>query len=377
MGILSLLFSPFLVGVGFYLYFFIKRILKVLNIDADNKKAKIIIIIASVVLSALALNITSFYTILLLHIIGFALLCQLANFIVKKIAKEKYEGGFTCWKRIYGIGIIPVLLSVIILIFGYINLHSVQMTHYNINTSKDIRSEGYRVALIADVHFGVSLNYEEMIEKCAEISEQDADIIILCGDIVDNSTSKEQMKEAFKVLGSIKSKYGIYYVHGNHDRPMSLVKSAFTENELILEIEQNGITILQDESILINNELYLIGREDRSVQNHQGNRLSIEDLTKSLDKNKYLLTLDHQPNQYEENSSAGTDLLLSGHTHGGQLFPINILQMIIPFNDGIYGEYSLGENSSAIVTSGFAGWAYPVKTASPAEYVIIDIQKGK
>ncbi len=377
MGLLSLLFSPILVGVGFYLYFFIKRILKVLNIDADNKKAKIIIIIASALISALALNITSFYTVLLLHIIGLALLCQLANFIIKRIAKEKYEGGFTCWKKVYGIGIIPVFLSAIILIFGYINLHSVQMTHYTINTNKNIRSEGYRVALIADVHFGVSLDYEQMVEKCAEISSQNADIVILCGDIVDNSTSKEQMNKAFKALGTIKSEYGIYYVHGNHDRPMSLVKSEFTEDELVLAIKENGITILQDESLLINNELYLIGREDRSVQSHDGNRLSIEDLTKSLDKNKYLLTLDHQPNQYKENSSAGTDLLLSGHTHGGQLFPINILQMIIPFNDGIYGEYSLDEDSSAIITSGFAGWAYPVKTASPAEYVIIDIQNCK
>ncbi len=374
MGLLSLLFSPFLVGVGFYLYFFIKRILKVLNIDADNKKAKIIIIIASAMLSALALNITSFYTILLLHVIALALLCQLANFIVKKIAKEKYEGGFICWKKIYGIGIIPVLLSAIILVFGYINLHNVQMTHYTINTNKDIRNQGYRVALIADVHFGVSLDYEQMVEKCDEIGEQGLDLVVLCGDIVDNSATKEQMQQAFKALGSIKSEYGVYYVHGNHDRPMSLVKSEFTEDELISAIEQNGITILQDESILINNELYLIGREDRSMQSHDGNRLSIEDLTKDLDKSKYLLTLDHQPNEYKENSSAGTDLLLSGHTHGGQLFPINILQMIIPFNDGIYGEYSLDENSSAIVTSGFAGWAYPVKTAAPAEYVIIDIK---
>jgi predicted MPP superfamily phosphohydrolase len=92
-------------------------------------------------------------------------------------------------------------------------------------------------------------------------------------------------------------------------------------------------------------------------------------------KEDFILTLDHQPNEYKENGQLGTDLLLSGHTHAGQLFPINYLQELIPFNDGVYGMYDIGEKGKAIITSGFGTWSYPSKTAGPAEYVIIDIVK--
>ena len=71
----------------------------------------------------------------------------------------------------------------------------------------------------------------------------------------------------------------------------------------------------------------------------------------------------------------GTDLLLSGHTPGGQLFPINYVQEWIPFNDGVYGRYDIDDDTVAIITSGFATWSYPSKTAAPAEYVIVDIKE--
>ena len=93
-----------------------------------------------------------------------------------------------------------------------------------------------------------------------------------------------------------------------------------------------------------------------------------------VDKDDFILVLDHQPKEYKENEANGTDLLLSGHTHGGQIWPGNIIFNILKFDDAVYGE-TVGENGSfrAFVTSGVAGWGYPVKTAAPAEYVIIDI----
>ena len=180
----------------------------------------------------------------------------------------------------------------------------------------------------------------------------------------------------FKALSTIESKYGIFYTYGNHDRPMSLMKSEFSEDELVSVIAQNGIKILCDETYEINDDFVIVGRDDRSVDRGEKKRLSIESLLKDIDKKDFILTLDHQPNQYAENGKAGTDLILSGHTHGGQIFPINIVQQLIKFNDGVYGKYKIDNDTEAIVSSGFAGWSYPVKTVSPAEYVIIDI-KGK
>ena len=104
-------------------------------------------------------------------------------------------------------------------------------------------------------------------------------------------------------------------------------------------------------------------------------RDSIEELIKDIDKDKFIIVLDHQPKEYEENSMAGTDLILSGHTHAGQMWPVNIAFKFLKFDDAVYG-YTKIDATQAFITSGFAGWGYSVKTSSPAEYVIIDI-KGK
>ncbi len=369
-----LMLSPLLVGIGFYLYFFIKGFLEFVGLDTTKKAVKLSTIIASVILTLICFNISGFGTILILHIVLSAMVIQLLNFIIKLIFKKKYSESFSFWKKLYKSRIIPIALSVFTLVFGYINLHNVVATNYTVLTDKNIRAEGYRVALLADVHYGVSIDDDVLKEKCDEISSKKPDIVILCGDIVDNLTTKEQMLSVFKHFGSIESHYGIYYVHGNHDRPMSVISSSFTEQELTDAIQNNGITILRDDVVQITDDLVLIGREDRSIARGDKSRMSIKDLISQVDTSDFVLTLDHQPNEYAENAEAGTDLILSGHTHGGQIFPLDILQEIIPFNDAVYGQYQLDSDSQAIVTSGVAGWAYPIKTASPSEYVIIDIK---
>ena len=364
---------PVLIAIFFYLYKFLKRICETFGINTNNKWARVVIIVTTVFFTVMCINIASVGALIVLHIVMIALLVQFVNFIVKKIAGKIYIEGFLPWKKIYGSGVIPVFLTAVILILGYLNLHNVVETNYTIYTHKNIRSEGYRIVLIADVHFGVSLNYDELLEKCHEISKKNADVVILCGDVVDNSTSAEELKLVFAALGTIKSEYGIFYVHGNHDRPMSVIESKYTEDDLIDAIEANGIRILQDDTVQVTDDLVLIGRDDKSIERTGKSRLSIDELVSSVDQEDFILTLDHQPNQYAENGRVGTDLLLSGHTHGGQLFPINLLMKIIKFNDAVYGHYKIDEDTQAIVTSGFAGWSYPVKTAAPSEYVIIDI----
>lgn len=358
-----------LVAIAFFFYFFFRRMLGTFGADTRKKWAKVVLIVIAVLCAVLSCLITSVVSIFFLHIVFIGLIIQLINFLIKRILGKKYDEKCTVLRKIYGSGIVPVLLTVIVMVCSYFNLHSVVATNYTVYTDKAISPDGYRVALIADVHFGVSLDSAQLSEKCEEISKRDVDIVILCGDIVDNSTTSEEMNTVFELLGGIKSKYGVFYVYGNHDRPMSMLKSEYTQQELLDAIENNGITILQDKAIEINGELVLIGREDRM----EDGRESIKSLASNVDEDDFILVADHQPNQYQENSQAGVDLVLSGHTHGGQLFPINIVMNLFDINDGVYGHYQVSSNTQAIVTSGFAGWGYPVKNAAPAEYVVIDI----
>jgi len=362
-------------GIAFFFYFFLRRSFRTLGIRCDKTYIKVILCCIAALTGIVGSNIFNFSAIVIIHVIVVALLVQLINYLLKKIAGKGFEDGFKCWKKLYGSGAISIVLVIIVVLFGYINLNSVVKTSYTVYTEKSIRSEGYRVALIADVHFGVSLNCDELLDKCAEISKSDIDIAILCGDIVDDSTSYGEMQEVFAALGTIRTKYGIFYTYGNHDRPISGLVSNYSNDQLIKTIEKNGITILKDEIHEINDDIALVGREDRGY-NRNGGRSDIKTLLSGVDKEKFILTLDHQPNEYDENGAAGTDLLLSGHTHGGQLWPLNIIQEIFKFNDAVYGHTDIDEDTQAIVTSGFAGWRYPIKTVTPAEYVIIDIKNA-
>lgn len=366
-----------LAGIGTYLYYFIKRIFKTFKAPSDKLPVRVIIIVLSVICGVCSVNIFSLPAMIIYHIVALSMAVMLINFIIKKLSKEKYET-MNVWRKIYGSGIIAFGITAVIFIYGHYNMMHVVQTDYTIYTDKEIRREGYRAALIADVHFSVSVDLNTLKEKCDEISSNNVDMVFLCGDIVDENTSKENMEQVFKAFSEIKSTYGVYYVYGNHDRQLYRNNRKYTEEELKSAIESFGITILQDEKAEAGDEIVVVGREDASYHQTLGKaeeRDSIKELIKDIDKDKFIIVLDHQPKEYEENSMAGTDLLLSGHTHAGQMWPVNIAFKFLKFDDAVYG-YTKIDATQAFITSGFAGWGYSVKTSSPAEYVIIDI-KGK
>ncbi len=172
---------------------------------------------------------------------------------------------------------------------------------------------------------------------------------------------------ATKALGKINTKYGIYFIYGNHDKGYFNYRD-FTEEDLRKELNKNNITILEDESTLINNSFYVVGRQDKT----EIDRLSAKELVKDFDKNKYIIMLDHQPNDYN-NEMNNADLVLSGHTHGGQLIPLGKIGLMIKANDKVYGLEKRGK-TNFIVSSGISDWALKFKTGTFSEYVIINIK---
>ena len=104
--------------------------------------------------------------------------------------------------------------------------------------------------------------------------------------------------------------------------------------------------------------------------------MPIDKLLENAPDGRFILTLDHQPRDYDHIAASKTDLVLSGHTHGGQIWPIGQVQELFNMNDEVYGHGFYDGDTQFIVTSGFAGWKYPIKTAAKAEYVVVDIENS-
>jgi predicted MPP superfamily phosphohydrolase len=258
--------------------------------------------------------------------------------------------------------------------FGWYFAHNVWNTEYNLTTEKNIKD--LRVVMFADSHIGTTFGGEEFAKHLEEIQSQNPDIVVVVGDYVDDGTTRENMIIATKNLGKIKTKYGTYFVFGNHDKGYyGSKRRGFNVNNLIKELTDNGIMVLKDESILIDDSFYIIGRQDHSmIQERIGSRMSMAELIKGLDKNKYMIVLDHQPTDFKNQADSGVDLVLSGHTHGGHLFPFNQVGKWIGANDLVYG-HEKRKNTDFIVTSGISDWAIKFKTGTKSEFVTINIRK--
>ncbi len=276
----------------------------------------------------------------------------------------------------YYAGWAALFISIIALSIGWYSDHNVWQTNYELKTNKQMPD--LKVAMFADSHIGTTFDDKDFAKHLETIQTQNPDILLIAGDYVDDGTTREQMIHSTRTLGQIKTKYGIYYVSGNHDKGYyGAAYRGFSEDDLFDELKKNGINILQDESVLVDNLFYIVGRKDYSVQHEQGgHRKSIEELTKDLDKSKYIIVLDHQPVEYNKEVVARVDLVLNGHTHGGQLFPFNQVGKWIGANDLVYGYKKLG-NTDFIVTSGISDWAIKFKTGTKSEFVIINIMKGE
>lgn len=311
----------------------------------------------------LAINLMN-AVVCLFYFAMFWLISDAAFFIIKHITKRK--------PKIYYAGIVAILISVFALILGWYQNHHIWLTEYTIRTEKNVPP--MKIALFADSHIGTTFDGREFAEHLKKIQAANPDAVFIAGDFVDDGTTRENMLEATKALKELDVPLGVYFVFGNHDKGYyGPAYRGFSAAELVNELQKNNVVILQDEVLPFNKQFYLIGRKDRSESQRGGNRLSMAELTSTLAKDKFSIVLDHQPNDYKAQQAAEADLVLSGHTHGGQLWPLNCVGEWIGANDKTYGFEKRG-NTHFIVTSGLSDWAIKFKTGTKSEFVVVNIQ---
>ncbi len=306
--------------------------------------------------------------IVMIHMSLYFLLAELVAFIIRKIRKKEKEtddGRF----HPYIVGIIVIVIEICYFSAGWFLAHHVFETDYSVATAKELGVPNIRVALIADSHIGAVFDGEGFGEHLERIQAAKPDILVISGDFVDDGTTKEDLQKSCEALSKFKCTYGIYYVYGNHDKGYYSHKN-FSVEEFRSMLKGAGVTMLEDEAVLLEDSFYIIGRKDKSDRS----RKPIGDIMATLDPSKYSIVLDHQPNDYEAEAAAGADLVLSGHTHGGQLIPMKLFAYLINANDSTYGMETR-DKTTFIVTSGIGDWEIGFKTGCKAEFCVIDIAK--
>ena len=301
----------------------------------------------------------------LLHFVVIWLFCDALSAVFHRLFKGSGKSRWTAP--------VAIILSLAALASGWYLNHHVWITSYVVETEKNVKD--MRLVMFADSHIGTTFDSTGFAGHLQEIQKHDPDLVLIAGDFVDDGTTREEMIAACKALSNLKTTYGIYFVFGNHDKGYHNPKiRGFTGEDLLAELKRNNVKVLQDETALIDNMFYIVGRRDSSEYQRGGSRQNMQELTGKLDKDKYIIVLDHQPNDYKNQTETEVDLVLSGHTHGGQLLPLNKVGEWIGANDRTYGHERRG-TTDFIVTSGLSDWAIRFKTGTKSEFVLIDLKK--
>ena len=282
---------------------------------------------------------------------------------------------------VISIGSVVVACAVATCLYGIFNARNIKVNEYSVTVNKSCGSDKHlKAVLVADLHMGYAIGVDHITNMVEKINQQNADIVIIAGDIFDNSYDGMDDPEGIKAqLKSIKSKYGVYAVYGNHDIDEKILMG-FTfdwggkqlhSEKMTNFMKDCNIKLINDESVLINDEFYLVGRRDTDKPGTEdGTRAEISELTKDLDKTKPIFVLSHEPDELQKTADAGADIDFSGHTHDGQLLPGNL-------TIGLFWENPCGmikkDNMYSIVTSGVGVYGTFMRVGTDAEICSVDI----
>jgi predicted MPP superfamily phosphohydrolase len=254
--------------------------------------------------------------------------------------------------------LLPAAVAIGIVIYGAFDARCIRTEYLPIHSPKIPKDAGkIRMVQISDVHIGIIVRNGYLSDILRAVREADPDILVSTGDLVDGQG--DNLAEAVAQLRGINPRYGKFAVTGNHEFYAGIDKTTkFTENA--------GFKMLRGEVASVAGIVDLVGIDDPGHRrsDRKGESLSLRD------SNHYTILLKHQP-VVARDALGAFDLQLSGHTHGGQIFPFSLLtRSAFPFHAG---SYRLSGGALLHVSRGAGTWGPPVRFLSPPEITVIDL----
>jgi predicted MPP superfamily phosphohydrolase len=256
-----------------------------------------------------------------------------------------------------------VFLSFSFVVFGFFDAQKIRIKKLEIYTEKlSSNNERLRIVQLSDVHIGLIIRDKRLKVILKSVKDAKPDILVSTGDLLDGEVDNVTIEAG--QFAEIKPKYGKYAVTGNHEYYAGIEKSLeFTKNA--------GFEILRDESKKVAG-INIIGLEDPTGR-QQGlirKSVSLSNLFPQKQSNEFVLLLKHQPIIKED---VIFDLQLSGHTHGGQIFPfIFFTRIFFPIHSGYH---KLSDNKLVYISNGAGTWGPPIRFLAPPEITVIDLIK--
>lgn len=277
---------------------------------------------------------------------------NLIYFLTKRNQTWKIASGYTL-----------LIFFSVILIYGSFNAWNPVVRDYSIeldHPNREPQGEQMKLLIAADLHLGDIIGVNHLERFIQVVNDEQPDIVLISGDIIDNSISPYFTHNLSGILEQIDVPLGVYAVPGNHD---------YYGGDLYLlrdEFKEIGFNFLMDEIEIVEDQLTIIGRKDYTDKD----RSSIEELMNEADDNLPVIMLDHQPREISEAQEQGVDMIISGHTHRGQVFPGNFVTNALYEND--WGHLQKDQLHS-FTTSGFGFWGPAVRIGSRSEVMSVTI----
>lgn len=217
-----------------------------------------------------------------------------------------------------------------------------------------------KIVVLSDLHIERGVSPQKITKIVAQTNELNPDVIILAGDILDDDVAK--IAETAALLKGLKAKQGIFFVTGNHEFYTGY-------HETVSELQKLGFTFLENGGVSLD-EIYLAGIPDLFSGQSFGKTADLAQAFANSDDKQYRVLVSHTPADFGAENSF--ELEVSGHTHGGQIFPFHLFAKL--HNRYLAGLYEMAGGSQIYVSRGAGQWGPQMRFLAPSEITVINLK---